>query len=255
VQIALDPAAFRVGGLDDVGAAAGQGFHPLGEFLAAARAEQGPGRSLVRPADPAGQPRRGEHDRDRENRQARAVEQARVPGQQQAHRQHRQQPAGRDQRAADQAGEQAEGVVAELPPGGRGPQRAQRPRAEAGSAQRRRELQAERGVQPGPLQRGLPQHQPGQHEGEDQDGRHVQRDVAGVVALGGDGEDRRAPEHERHADHHRGDHGDHQPGQRVAGGPPGHWRPQLGEHGRGMAGRGREPDQQPGPQGGHDVTV
>ena len=141
-------------------------------------------------------------------------------------------------------------VVAELAPGCRGPQRAQRPPAEAGRAQRRRELQAERGVQPGALQRGLPEHQPGQHERDDKEGRHVQRDVPGVVRLGGGGEDRRAPGHARHAEDHRGNHGDQQAGQRVAGGPPRSRGPQ-----RGKRSRGRVRGQQAGPEGTHDVTV
>ena len=47
VQVAFDPAAFGVGGGDQVGAAAGQRLDPLGQALAAAGPEQRPGQALV----------------------------------------------------------------------------------------------------------------------------------------------------------------------------------------------------------------
>ena len=56
VQVALNPAALGIGRGDDVGAAAGQRFHPLRQLIGAARAQKPPRGGLVRRGHPPRQP-------------------------------------------------------------------------------------------------------------------------------------------------------------------------------------------------------
>ena len=77
-----------------------------------------------------------------------------------AERGHRGQPAGGHQTAPHHPGEHGQQVEPELPPGRRGQPRPDRPGPASARARARREVQAERGAQPDPLQRGEPLHRP-----------------------------------------------------------------------------------------------
>ena len=139
VQVPLDPAAFGVGRVDQVGAAAGQRLDPQRQLLAGPRAEQRPGQPLVRPGHLPGQPG----------------------------------PDGKQHRQQGTAGpgDHRQRVESELAPGrGREPRPGQ-PRRGPGGPGRGGDLHPERRPDPRPLQQGEPLHHPRQqHQHQHVDG-------------------------------------------------------------------------------------
>ena len=135
VQVAFDPAAFGVGGGDELGPAAGQRLDPHRQLLGAAGAEQAPGRGRVGPGDAPAPPTARRAAGRRQPSQARPMRSRRTVARPTSAAStaptSRARPARR--RRPPSRGEQ---VVAELPPGGRGTPRPRDrpPRPAAGPA-------------------------------------------------------------------------------------------------------------------------
>lgn len=234
MQVALDAAAFGVGGVDHACAAGGQRLDAVRQRVGAGGLQQGSRHGEVHGRGAAGQPRchqdqrhAEQHEGDREMRL--------VQDQRQRDERGADQTTGDDQGRRCRGERAAEGVVARLPPDGLGgglPYPTEHAGLDAAARRVRHQVHAEHGAEPGPLPRGEPGRQRVQGEqrrAEQDESREHVHDLLMPVAVH-DPDDLRT--RDRDAERQVRRYQPEQPaGDQVRHGEPGAARPQGGRHG------------------------